>query len=88
MTPAQKACWDAARRIERYGWIRGSYGNYRKGYCVLGALRAGSLVPFPELHDFLQLSAFESLVAWNDAPDRTAEEVIDMLVIASMWEDE
>ena len=55
---------------------------------MVGALRAGSDIADAVLHTSRVLDVRQSLVQWNDAPDRTAEEVIDMLVIASMWEDE
>ncbi len=85
MTPAQKACWDAAKRIERYGWIQGEFGNSRMGYCVLGAFPPKC---YRSVKFLKRVGDIQFLTDWNDAPGRTPEEVIDLLVIASMWEDE
>lgn len=82
--------WKAAKIIERDGWCQNTLVDPRGRVCILGALnkaetdyatRWGSESPY----EFLRPLIGESYIAgWNNARDRTAEEVIDMLVIASI----
>lgn len=81
----------AAQIIERDGWCQNDYKN-GNCLCPLGAIRVAcghqankenSEVTQPTcefLRDFLDKPVW----CWNDAPERTAEEVIDALVIASI----
>ena len=90
MTPEQQACWDAALLIERYGWIQHQAGSMRRGFCMSGAIdasRASFDATSAARKLLFELLRCQSAITWNDTPYRTAEEVIDALVIASQWEE-
>jgi hypothetical protein len=74
LEPWQHALLDAADRIEKHGWVRCEWGNERRGYCVLGALRGApqSLEAEYELNSYLGMPAHW----WNDGPGRTKGEVL------------
>lgn len=66
------------------GWTKGTFKNMAGEYCLVGAICA--VVPEPDYSrasEFLQLLTHKqnvaSLTDWNDAPDRTKEDVIELL---------
>ena len=81
--------------IEQYGWTRGGFGSYERGFCISGA---GSEIFgnkwFDQPDPYQQVVArikdthpdkgpemdwWHSLSVWNDVPGRTKEEVIRAL---------
>lgn len=79
----------AADVIECNGWCQDDAGRVGGPRCVLGALRQACLPELPglahaEAHGRLRTFVHASgasfdLIAWNDAPGRTAAEVIAAL---------
>lgn len=80
----------AAKIIERDGWNQGWYINDQGCVCAYGAIRkaicndATDYVGHVEARIFCEFLQIETIAEWNDAPERTVEEVIDALVIASV----
>lgn len=84
---AARACADAAAYLRRYGHNKHSLGYLRSPVCALGALNA-SLYGDPRSNEAREISTecaavrrmgFAShlaLLNWNNAPERTAAEVI------------
>lgn len=81
---------EAARILERDGWCRGVTQDITGRYCTTGALGKAALVlssddrvfPSTYLAPCLSLARFlgvDTIVDWNDRPERTAEEVIRSL---------
>lgn len=84
----------AARRIEQYGWVRGCF-IYDKKCCAVGAMNlitTGAAVLLPgekspnrsalrAAHDAVlqEISPYDSIFNWNDAPDQTKTNVIATL---------
>lgn len=71
----------AAQRISRDGWIQG-VDMCGVRCCALTALTVEAGSVWSPAHDALVEhlgDAYESVVAWNDAPGRTADEVIATL---------
>lgn len=72
----------ARELIARDGWIKGFAKNH-EGYCVVGAVRFAA---HPEGNTcrltYSVLSAIQKLIGppshWNDKPERTKEEVLQM----------
>lgn len=70
--------------IRKYGWTQGKFHDSR-GYCILGAIHASySSDPLLEVVCKSLIrerigGEYSSIVAWNDAPNRTIEEVLDVL---------
>lgn len=88
----QKVLLDAADIIETRGWCQNHYGDEDDGFCAIGAMqravgyRAGSIggaVPMSltVAYEKLQLSLKigRRVSSWNDASNRTKEEVIQAL---------
>lgn len=90
---------EAADLIATYGWLRGGYGDYKRGFCLSGAIScagvklkadttdafrvAQRLLPVPEAKGFL------SPEAWNDQYADDKNEVVDFLrSCATMWRTE
>ena len=89
-TPEQ-ICLDAAELISTYGHMKNTIGNYDVGFCALGAIMqafdqtrsAWSNVCTPEvgqawglLSKTLGFSTDVDIPKWNNADERTAEDVI------------
>lgn len=77
----------AAQLIETRGWVQGWYGTDRDGFCISGAIRnvAGNdwiseSVATEFFRWLTEAGAIDknqySVPAWNDAPERTQEDVI------------
>lgn len=72
-------------RVER-GWCQNHYEQHRRwyefgkpkaSYCLLGAINEDEDAIIPLLHAIgLPFGDFEDLWEWNDAPERTKEEVL------------
>ncbi len=81
MTAAEVAR-KAADLLERDGWCQGKFRN-SGAHCVVAALTAVDDWSAPEqaaVRRRLRVHAgTEWLVNWNDAPERTADEVIALL---------
>jgi hypothetical protein len=72
----------AAEHIERYGWRQRSKGAPEAPCCVIGAMEVvteDDRAAFDEARFALRGRVGWQLVAWNDAPGRTAAEVITAL---------
>lgn len=84
---AREVLLKAADHIERYGWQQGGAGSPHGPCCALGAIAAGPIVhgvsapaAIAEAEDMLRdWIKRQAVSAWNDAPDRTAAEVIAAL---------
>jgi hypothetical protein len=85
----QKVLLDAAELLETEGWIKGSMQN-QHGFCMIGAVMAAANQPIivfaiakgpaGEALDQLKIKTNDSTIwGWNDHPERTKQEVIDML---------
>ena len=79
LAPWQKTLVDAADLIEKQGWCQHKYSDQGRS-CTMGAMTS--------MHHFDIVKARENLSAvigtsditmWNDAPERTAEEVVNAL---------
>lgn len=79
---AQEVLLEAAEYLELYGWIQGEMGAFGGPCCIVGA--TVSVDPLGEARAEAQLAvrrylSVDSLPLWNDAPGRTAAEVIAAL---------
>lgn len=87
---------DAKVLLERYGWIQGDMEN-KHGFCALGALTSAlcsNRMSNPSIDIYNHPARFSlhkaldnrSVIAWNDYPGRTKEEVLGLfdLTIASL----
>ena len=87
LTQAQKWMLTAADAIERYGHRKGRLGCVNTGMCIRGAMfyAAGKLFDTAADQALALVAArlgFDNLgqiIDWNNAPERTAEEVIAAL---------
>jgi hypothetical protein len=99
MDTTSKILIRAAELIAERGWAQGVRVAHDGSACVLGALNKvatgqfdGSFVNYDliivqnRLEHAIYSPLYDGLAAWNDAPDRTAEEVIDTLIAAAYWE--
>ncbi|MFE7797024.1 hypothetical protein [Nocardia sp. NPDC057440] len=86
---------EAIKRLNTHGWIQGSYGSRREGYCMLGALSDSSAIavlsdlgdaPFQAgraVRAVLERNYnYHKLESFNDTPGRTKEEVVNVLRLA------
>lgn len=81
----------AQELISECGWRQGSFGNPRTGYCLEGALYAAEW-DVEGVHAAWRSEEFlskwvgemgsENTVEWNDAPERTEADVLDLLAAA------
>lgn len=78
----------AADYIEAHGWCRDDYEDFASQVCLIGALgqaacsdaEMGERDPLArKALDEMGFDTPESAVSWNDAPERTKEEVIARL---------
>lgn len=80
----------AVEILNNEGWIQGSYGGHKTGYCLIGALHTAAYDIDSNLYDgaygkvahFLTIDnnvTKQTLPRWNDAKGRTKEEVIAAL---------
>lgn len=82
----------AADLIEKHGHVKGHPGSEELGYCAIGAICAADfsfdgMISIPNMFSRIDLLAkvVSSLVPrWNDAPERTKEEVIAALRLAAV----
>lgn len=87
ITDAGHTLREAAEYISEHGWTQGDLSNSEGGVCALGALNcvagignirahdaATALWDYLDLRD--SLTALHPVAVWNDAPERTAEDVI------------
>lgn len=70
-------------KLQKQGFCQGAYSNDKGNVCVLGSLDDA---PFLGWEDFLTimetLAETSSIVEWNDATERTKEEVLALLAQA------
>lgn len=79
----------AAGIIETFGLLKHYQGNKREGYCAIGAISVAQYgetfaLSTPEMETYGDAMGFEGesgwpIARWNNAPERTAQEVIDRL---------
>lgn len=66
--------------LEKHGWTQGTYGNEDGECCILGAMnRVYDIDAYTNLADAIQDRIKDGIVAWNDAPERTKDDVIGVL---------
>lgn len=77
---------DVADFFEENNWIQGSYQDHEGGFCLVGGIGhmgcsdASQRNLFGELSQRINRHGLPmTIVAWNDAPGRTKEEVIALL---------
>jgi hypothetical protein len=82
----------AAEELEKHGWTKGHFGTAKGPKCASGAIRfvsTGRPSNYPwnsreasqallELERSLPQMGHSTLVSWNDAPRRTAKQVIEL----------
>lgn len=75
-----QAMLDAAKYIEKQGWCQYTIRDKKDRVCLIGAFHAlGTLIVWPEVARKMGFSFAHDPVIWNNAPGRTAEEVIARL---------
>lgn len=85
----RRVLWKAADYIEEHGWWQGDY-SHAGHVCMIGAvgfvtgenvcnLHSKVYEPNHFLHMLSQYVGTHDVSIWNDAPERTAEEVIATL---------
>lgn len=91
LSPERRLLWEAARLIEERGHARGALVTSDGRMCALGALNCAatgdprdtlkrSNVPgYAKAFNAIRARAGGSIVSWNNAPERTASEVIQAL---------
>lgn len=77
--------WDAAERIERYGWIQRSFGDYKRGFCILGAVAD---YPFSLLAEISVECGNSAEVINDDLFTNETEAIIFLSLVACIDEDE
>ena len=93
MDPIGKLAIKAARLIEERGHCKGVFSDDEGRLCIKSAISMaatpdrGRLGLRLKVDRLMPIIGCSSLVGWNDAPERTAEDVIDVLVAAAYWED-
>lgn len=78
---------EAKNLILTGGWIRGDLGSEETGYCLFGALDAASDMEIEMFLDSTNVvketlrgrGSVTHITAWNDAPHRTKQDVLDLL---------
>src|SRR6267142_6886963 len=75
-----KCCLKAIEVLEQRGWCKGSLMNASGQVCVVGAIQL-TACSLKEKDDALQLlhKTLGLVGTWNDAPERTKDEVTDKL---------
>jgi len=82
-----------ARKLIAQGWTQGEYKRVVDGvecYCLSGAIHQAAPYDNPRGLEFaalflslraddFYLSSSSNLTEWNDAPDRTQEDVLDLI---------
>jgi len=96
LSPDRQMLWDAANLIEERGHAKGALVRVDGSMCALGALNCaatGDPLDHQQRHDVSGfMVAFSSLtkrvggdiVEWNNAPERTKEEVVSELRSAAL----
>lgn len=83
LDPVSKSLLDAADYIEKHGHCKHMAKNSDGNACIVGALSiTWCLSSCAKVASYLVLcveTPVVSITAWNDAPERTAEEVIAAL---------
>jgi hypothetical protein len=88
---------EAIRRIETYGWIKKTYGDYDLGFCMLGAmggratgLTAREQAAIGQAARQLDITTSElvrgaagAVIRYNDHPQTSQEDVLLLLKTAS-----
>lgn len=83
-TEVVRALRAAKARIQKYGWVQGTYRDWRRGYCTTGAMywwRKSGHLDITEAnaaahHSLIAALGIDGIPAWNDAPDRTLQDVL------------
>lgn len=85
----------ARRNILEHGWVQGFMGAKDTGFCMMGAVRDagyglcgppeedGWTIAFRTLHELAQDDGHSAAGYWNDDPERTRGEVLQMLTRAA-----
>lgn len=86
MTPLAEVLSNAEALIVECGHVKGYAGSRQSGFCIAGAMRESSFELYPqELRTVgaILLEEAYSLSLWNDAAERTADEVREVLLDAA-----
>lgn len=95
LEPWRQTLLDAARYIETHGWVQGELGTCDGPVCAMGALHylpgvmpENQVEAWGRLMTYLKLSneivnQLHPIAAWNDAPERTKDEVVAALRAAA-----
>lgn len=81
----RKALLDAAEYIRVHGWCQHVHRNSSGNVCAIGALKEVA-APIVESAAHMVMIRYLGSVPvswWNDAPERTAEEVVEALLSAA-----
>lgn len=76
----------ASEIIEKFGWIQEKFGDHNSGFCTMGAIIEATGIWYSTyqqsvvdgLTEWLQGEVdyeFRDIPSWNDAPERTKEDV-------------
>lgn len=84
LTPLVKHLLDAADYLEEHGHCKDRWSNQQGAKCLLGAIHAGAgSAGYQGARDrviaYLGFRGVGEAVDWNNAPERTADEVIAAL---------
>jgi hypothetical protein len=91
MDTTSKILLRAAELIAERGWAQGSLRADDESMCALVAIANADETGTQRYAAYgvlLKLLPDGRVANWNDAPERTAEEVIDTLIAAAYWEDD
>lgn len=89
LSPVSRALLDAADYIEKHGWCQHSLQDPNGRVCIFGAIDLVTADPDVLGNAVVRLSrqvSYYPITAWNDAPERTKQEVVDTLRAAAMAE--
>lgn len=75
----------AAKYIEQFGWVQRSAGKHGEPRCVLGAIASATDEGVRCSEAGMAFTRFirAPIAGWNDAPDRTKEQVVATLRAAA-----
>ena len=67
--------------LRTFGWVQNKFGNDYIGYCLLGGVSkvvniTKKAYPLDRLAQALGIKSYDSLPSYNDAPERTLEEIL------------
>lgn len=83
-----KCLLDAREYIRKHGWCQGEFFDQKGQVCLAGAIIKIKSGIQTESKAFVRVQQIEKNIAfYNDSPDRTKEEVMDLLEKAAYQKD-